>query len=94
MLTKPFLLNGRKLFVNVDAIPLNKGGRGLSFNGELSVEVLDEHGAVLATSNPVTGDLPRGEVDWQQGNFSDFKGKVVSLRFTLSNAKFYSYWLE
>ncbi|MBC8236456.1 hypothetical protein H8E77_43470 [bacterium] len=94
MLTKPFLLDGSKLFVNVDAIPLNKGGRGLSFKGELGVEVLDEHGKILVVSAPVTGDSLRDQVDWQQGNLADLKGQVVNLRFTLRNAKFYSYWLE
>jgi len=93
MLTEPFLLNVDKLFVNVDAIPLNKGGRGLS-KGELGVEVLDEHGTALATSNPVTGDLLRGEVDWRQGNLADLKGQTVNLRFMLRDARFYSYWME
>jgi len=83
MLTKPFLLTGDKLSVNVDAL-----------NGELGVEVLDEHHTVLAVSAPVTGDLLRGKVDWRQGNLVDLKGQTVSLRFTLRNAKFYSYWLH
>ena len=83
ILTEPFLLTGGKLFVNVDAL-----------EGELRVEVLDEHSTVLTVSNPVTGDQPCGEMDWQQGNLVDLEGQVVSLRFTLRNTKFYSYWLE
>jgi len=83
MLTKPFLLNGDKLFVNVDAL-----------EGELGIEVLDENSTVLAESVPVAGDLPRCEVSWRQEDLVDLMGKVVSLRFTLRNAKFYSYWLE
>ena len=80
--TKPFLLDGSKLFANVDAI-----------DGELIIEVLDEQGKVLAVSAPMTGDLPRGEAVWQKGNLADLKGRVVKLRFTLCNASFYSYWL-
>jgi len=33
-------------------------------------------------------------VKWQKGNITDLKGKVVSLRFKLHKARFYSYWLE
>ena len=40
------------------------------------------------------GDLVRGEVQWQKGNIADIKGKAVSLRFTLSKASLYSYWLQ
>ncbi|MBI1927557.1 hypothetical protein HYR99_25355 [Candidatus Poribacteria bacterium] len=83
ILTEPFSLTGEALFVNVDAL-----------NGELRVEVLDTDGTVLAASVPLTGDLPCGPVDWQRGNLADFKGRVVSLRFTLRNASFYSYWME
>ena len=83
MLTKPFRLDADKLCVNVNAL-----------EGELGVEVLDEHSAVLAESSPVTGDLIRCEVPWRQGNLVNLKGQVVSLRFTSRNAQFYSYWLE
>jgi len=40
------------------------------------------------------GDLLRGEVQWQQGDMASLKGQTVSLRFTLRNASFYSFWLE
>ena len=83
LVTKPFSLLGSKLRVNVDAL-----------SGKLSAEVLDDRGAVLAASNALTGDLPSGEIDWQQGQFADLKGRIVSLRFTLSHARFYSYWIE
>ena len=84
ILTEPFKAPGGKLFVNV------AGGKG----GELRVEVLDEADKVLAVSAPLRGDSLRGEMKWQQGNIADLKGNAVSLRFTLHNAQFYSYWLE
>ena len=83
ILTKPFKLPGGKLFVNVDA-----------FKGELRIEVVGENGKALAVSEPMKGDLLRGEVKWQKGNITDLKGKVVSLCFKLHKARFYSYWLE
>ncbi len=82
LLTKPFTVSGKKLFVNVDAA-----------GGELRAEVLGKDGAVLAISAPVKGDQPRGKVQWRKGNMADFKGEEVSIRFTLRNAAFYSYWL-
>ena len=81
--TKTFKLSGTKLFVNVDAP-----------KGELRVEMLDGTGKILAVSKPMQGDLLRGEVKWQKGNIADLKGNSASLRFTLRNGQFYSYWLE
>ena len=81
--TEPFELPGSKLFVNVDAQ-----------KGELRVEVLDGEGQIVAQSEPMSGDLLREPVNWAAGNFTDLKGQTASLRFTLSNAQFYSYWLE
>jgi hypothetical protein len=83
LVTEPFVLNGDKLYVNVDAQ-----------QGELQVEVLDSESQVLSTSSPVTGDLLRGEVEWKQGNINGMHGKDVSFRFALKNAQFYSYWFE
>ena len=83
VLTQQFTLSGDKLFVNVDA-----------FKGKLRVEVVDKNGAVLAASVPIKGDLPRGEVEWQKGDIAALRGNAVSLRFTLRNAQFYSYWFE
>jgi len=84
ILTDPFKAPGGKLFVNV------AGGKG----GELRVDVLDASGKVLAASEPVVGDQPRAEVTWQKDKTAAFGGKVVSLRFSVRNASFYSYWLE
>ena len=81
--TEPFKLPGSKLFVNVDAP-----------KGDLRVEVLNGEGAVVAQSEPLSGDLLREQVKWAEGNITDLKGQIASLRFTLRNGQFYSYWLE
>ena len=81
--TKPFSVPGGKLHVNVDAP-----------KGELRVELLNGDGNVVAKSKPLTGDLLREPVTWAKGDIADFKGQITSLRFTLRNAQFYSYWLE
>ena len=83
LLTDPFKLPDGKLFVNVDAL-----------NGELRVEVLDGEGKVVAQSKPLRGDLLREPVKWSEGDIADFKDQTASLRFTLRNGQFYSYWLE
>ena len=81
--TKPFELTGSKLLVNVDAL-----------KGELRVEVLNDAGQIVAQSELLTGDLLREPVKWTDGNIADLKGRTASLRFTLRNGQFYSYWLE
>ena len=84
VLTNPLKLPGDKLFVNVDAL-----------TGELLVEVLNKNGEVLAASAPIKdGDHRQIEVKWQKGNIADVQGQAVSLRFSLREARFYSYWLE
>ena len=81
--TEPFKLPGTTLFVNVDAP-----------KGELRIELLNGDGNVVAKSKPLTGDLLREPVKWAEGNIADLKGQTASLRFTLRNGQFYSYWLE
>ena len=83
LLTKRFKLPEPRLFVNVDAP-----------KGELRVEVLDGAGKVVAQSDPLSGDLLRVPVTWAKGDIADLKGRTASLRFTLRNGQFYSYWLE
>ena len=81
--TKPFNLPGTKLLVNVDAP-----------KGNLRVEVLDGEGNVVARSEPLSGDLLSETVTWAEGDIAKLKGRTSSLRFTLRNGQFYSYWLE
>jgi hypothetical protein len=83
ILTKPFTVAARTLLVNVDAP-----------TGELRVEVLDGKGKVVAQSEPLSGDLLRKQVKWAEGNIAGMKAQTVSLRFTLRDGQFYSYWLE
>ena len=83
VLTEPFKLSGSTLFVNVDAV-----------KGELRVEFLNGDGNVVAKSKPLTGDVLREPVTWAEGDIADLKGRTASLRFTLRNGQFYSYWLE
>ena len=82
--TKVFPLEGERLFVNV----------ATRKTGQLIVEVLDTNGRVMATSTPVTGDHRRVQLNWIQGDISDLKGKLASLRFRLRAGSLYSYWLE
>jgi len=81
--TDLFKLAGSTLFVNVDTP-----------KGELRVEVLDGKDKVGARSEPLSGDLPGGQVKWAEGDIAKLKGQTASLRFTLHNGRFYSYWLE
>ena len=81
--TKPFVVSGTKLLVNVD-----------SEKGDLKVEVLDAGGKVLKASRAIVGDRPRAIVEWKSSDFAGLKGKTVSLRFTLRKASLYSFWLE
>ena len=83
LLTKSFLLPGTKLFLNVDAP-----------QGEIRVEVLKGDGNAVARSRPLTGDLLCEQVHWQQGDLVDLSNQAIRLRFTLKNARLYSYWLE
>ena len=81
--TKPFILTGTNLRVNMDAP-----------EGVLSVEVLDDSGNVVSASAELTGDFSRGEISWKKGTLANLKGKRINLRFTLSNGSIYSYWFE
>ncbi len=82
LLTKPFVLTGAKLLVNVDAA-----------EGSLEAEVLDAEGKTLAVSQPIVGDQLRATVQWKSGDLADLKGKTITLRFKLRNASFYSFWV-
>ena len=82
--TKPFKWSGSKLMANVET----------KEHGELRAEVLDTVGNVIATSQPITGDQPRGEFRWNDGLPESLIGQESRLRFTLQNASFYAWWLE
>jgi hypothetical protein len=83
LLTRPFEIPGPRLFVNV-ATP----------GGELRIDVLGDDGAVLARSEPSTGDLVQKRVSWRDGDLETLVGRKVRFRFRLRNAQLYSYWLR
>lgn len=88
--SRPMVVDGDHLFVNADAR-----------RGWLTVEVLDESGA------PVPGfgaadchvvrrvDSTRREVMWRGGRgLAELRGRDVRLRFRLSEADLYSFWMS
>jgi len=83
LVTKPLEVTGETLAVNVDAT-----------GGTLEVEVLGDKENVLAVSAPIAGDAPHGRVRWNKGDLAALKQRKVSLRFTLRDASFYSFWFE
>jgi hypothetical protein len=83
LLTKPFVLGATTLHVNVDAT-----------GGAIDVTVLDSDGQTVAVAKPVTGEQPRAVLRWKSGDLANVKGKTVSLRFAIRNARLYSFWCE
>ena len=63
LLTRPLVVAGEKLFVNIDAA---KGG--------LEVTALDGAGRTVAVSEPIIGDKLRAEVQWKSGDLAKHKG--------------------
>ncbi|MFH1008258.1 MAG: hypothetical protein V1800_12285 [Candidatus Latescibacterota bacterium] len=82
LVTRSFVLTGDSLFVNCDAS-----------NGEVSVQVMQRDGRVVAASEPITGDQLRERIHWAEGGLSALRGQKVTLRFSLRNARLYSYWV-
>ncbi len=83
LLTKPFVLSGSSLRVNADAT-----------SGTIEVTVLDGANQTVAASEPIIGDLPSASIQWKTGDLETNKGKTMSLRFSLRNARLYSFWFE
>jgi hypothetical protein len=81
--TRAFALPAGRLSVNVDAAA-----------GEFAVFVEDQDGQVAARSAIVREDAPRHEIAWEEGKLEPLVGRPVALRFTLRNARVYSYWFE
>ena len=82
VLTEPFEVTDKHLFVNIDAP-----------DGAMFVQVLDGDDRVVATSDIIAGNLPFAEVPWLQGSLAELLGEVVSLRFRLRDGNLYSYAL-
>lgn len=83
LLTKPFVLAGTTLHVNAEAQ-----------GGEVDVMLLGDDGQTLGVAETVSGDQPRAALRWKSGDLAQVKGKAVSLRFSLRNARLYSFWCE
>ena len=87
--TRPLTFAGRYLFVNADA-------RG----GELRVEVLDRDGKPMEpygrrVCQPMTIDSTIYPVQWMHArDVGALAGKPVLLRFHLTKAKLYSFWIS
>jgi hypothetical protein len=88
--TKPILINGNKLNVNVK----------LHAGGSLKIELLDLSGNpipgfTLADAKPVLGDQLNASVSWTKGSdLSQLTGKEVKLRIHLKGGDLFSYWLS
>ena len=89
VVTKPFKLEGRQLQVNVDAE-----------KGWVKVELLDESGKRISGYSANAAKRYRGvdklrfSPQWKSGgDLSQLEGKTVKLKFSLQNAKLYSFKL-
>lgn len=83
-------------------VPVTPGGTELHLNaaarfGEIIVEVLSPDGKVVpgGVSIPVTGNSTDLKVRWPDGTPRPLRqGHAVQLRFTIRNARLYSYWVS
>ena len=82
-LTQPFKINGKELFLNLDAE-----------GGELSVEILSLNGAPLATSTNIRGNHTAIQIQWKEGKLAELLGQKVYLRINLRQTQLYSYWFD
>jgi len=85
IITKPFVVDGCNLHVNVK-----------SDYGCVDVELLDEDRNIIEKfpKNPISCDSVDKLVVWSE-NIRDIIGeRPVRLRFTLKNARLFSFWFE
>lgn len=62
----------------------------INAEGKISVEILDENGALLDRSNEFSGDSTCAELRFEKTEISDWNGKIIRLRF-LVNGKLYAF---
>lgn len=84
LLTQPFELRGSELMVNV----------ACRKKGQLQVELLNGDNSVLATTIPLEDNKVATKLAWNDNGITKFVGQQVRLRFTLTKASLYSYWIE
>lgn len=89
VLTKPLMLEGKSLHVNLSA-----------HSGELRAEILDAigkkalPGLSLRDCIPVKGDSIDAEMKWKNHNLPALTGRTVCIRFVLRKASLYAFWLK
>jgi len=86
--TRPVKFTGKHLFVNAAAR-----------EGELTAEVVDEHGHTVkglssAECLTVRADKTKQAVTWKEGNLASAAGQSVRFRFHLKNARLFSFWVS
>jgi len=88
--TRPVMFKeGRHLFVNVDTA-----------EGTFRAEVLDKNATPIApftldNCQPISADSTLTQVTWKNGNdLAKLRGRVVRLRFELTNGRLYSFWVS
>lgn len=79
--TRPVSFSGEHFYVNMV--------------GKLSVEVIDEAGTILRSSQVVSGDSTKLKIEWSDpSDMSNFAGKPVRFRFHLDEGSLYSFWVS
>jgi hypothetical protein len=86
--TRPLQFKGKHLFVNADVK-----------DGELTAEVLDRNGQVIAgfaKSDCVAcrADRTKQRLAWKKGDLNAVAGMPVKFRFHLKNARMYAFWVS
>lgn len=82
LLTKPLR------FEKADALMVNAD---VQANGSMTVELLDDAGTSIATSEPVRGDNVRHPIRLNGASLAACAGRPVRLKFTMRNAELYSF---
>ena len=83
LLTQPFKVNGKELFLNLDA-----EGR------ELSIEILSLNGTPLAIFTNICGNHTAIQIQWKEGKLAELRGQKAYLRINLRQTQLYSYWFD
>jgi hypothetical protein len=89
VLTRPLMMEGKSLHLNVDAP-----------QGEVLGEILDAAGKQVLSGFsreeciPLREDSLNVELKWKKAEVSSLAGKTVRLRFILCNASLYAFWMD
>jgi len=86
--TRPIQIEGGKLYINAQA------------TGRVRAEITDSQGRAALPGwgvddcAIVTGDTPRAELRWKGRTLKELGSQKVRIRFHLTDADLYSFWLE